>query len=154
MAGRAKGAYIKKEASQAAVAMFAMGKTPDEIAAELSVSSSTVRRWMKDPEISGEVNELIREKSKYRVARALQVIEKQLDHPNPWVAQSAARIMLERFGPVVLTDSNSDDNVIRIEGMPKLGIPDGTIGRESVDDDAEDQVVVDDDEIVIDATIN
>jgi hypothetical protein len=38
--------------------------------------------------------------------------------------------------------------------MPKLGIPDGTIGRESVDDDAEDQVVVDDDEIVIDATIN
>ena len=154
MAGRAKGSLIKKEATQAAVAMFAMGKTPDEIAAELSVSTSTVRRWMKDPEISGEVNEMIREKSKYRVARALQVIEKQLDHANPWVAQSAARIILERFGPVVLTDGNNDDNVIRIEGMPRLGIPDGTIGRESVDDDAEEQSANDDEEILIDATIS
>ena len=151
MAGRAKGSLIKKEAAQAAVALFAMGKSPDEIASELSVSTSTVRRWMKDPEISGEVNELIREKSKYRVARALQVIEEQLRHPNPWVAQSAARIILDRFGGAVL-EEGSNDNVIRIEGMPKLGVPDGTIGRETVDDEPVD--VSDEEEIEIDATIS
>lgn len=153
MAGRVKGDLIKKEAAKAAVAMFAMGKKPDEIAAELSVSPATVRRWMKDPEISGEVNEMLREKAKYRVARALQVIEEHLDHPNPWVQQSAARMMLERFGGMVLTEGG-DDNVIRIEGMPKLGVPDGTIGRESVDDEPDNQVKCEDDEIEIDATIS
>lgn len=148
--GRAKGTILKSDAAHAAMALLAVGKKPEEIAAEVGVTKTTVYKWMKNPELSAEANALIREKSQYRVARAYQVLEKQLDDPNPWVAQAAARLIIERLG-AALQDSESD-NVIRIEGMPRLGVPDGTIGKESVD--AVEEEAEESGEIEVDATIN
>lgn len=144
------GNIIKKNQAREVVALLAIGRNPEEISAELSISKSTVYKWMRNPDISRDVNEVIREKGKYRVARALHVLEKQLDHPNPWVAQAASRIILERFGAAL--EQGENDNVIRIEGMPNLGVPDGTIGRESVDAEEEEDIE-NSDEIEIDATI-
>ena len=53
---------------------------------------------------------------------AIDVIRKQLNNANGWLANKAANDLLNRFAPVVM--GTEDQSVtIRIEGMPELGTP-------------------------------
>ena len=61
-------------------------------------------------------------------AKALDVLVSQLDSSNPYVAQNSARFLMEKYEQAK-RDGEDKDMVIRIEGMPELGVPDGTIGQ-------------------------
>ena len=56
--------------------------------------------------------------------RALARIDQQIDDSNPWIAQGAAREVLQRYGPAIMGEDDQTVTV-KIEGMPEIGTPDG-----------------------------
>ena len=132
-----KGAVLRQGVMKDAVALFAKGYTAKRVAEECNVSPSTASRWMNNPEVKEAVAKAMHTKAMRRVCRAYQILEEQLDDPNPWVAQAAAKALIDKQSHIAFPEEGSDDNLVRIEGLPKLGVPDGTIGREDID--AEDE---------------
>ena len=53
---------------------------------------------------------------------AIDIIRKQLNHSNGWLANKAANDLLNRFAPVVMGE-DSKAITVKIEGMPELGTP-------------------------------
>ena len=53
---------------------------------------------------------------------AIDVIRKQLNNSNGWLANKAANDLLDRFAPVVM-GTEDQAITIKIEGMPELGVP-------------------------------
>lgn len=53
---------------------------------------------------------------------AMKKIMSQIDDPNGWLAQNAAREVLNRTSPIIF---GKEDNsvVVRFEGMPEIGVP-------------------------------
>lgn len=104
--------------------MLADGIGPRKVAEELGVVETTVHRWLKMPEVMACYRKCLERYAMGSYAKAARKIDKQIDDPNPWVAQGAAREALTRFGPVVM-GSEDKEIVVRVEGMPQLGVPDG-----------------------------
>lgn len=64
---------------------------------------------------------IITEWSVHHVGKALTTIAKQMDDPNPWMANKAANDVLTQSKAF----TGNDDNhvVVKVEGMPELGVP-------------------------------
>ena len=54
---------------------------------------------------------------------AMKKIMDQIDDPNGWLAQNAAREVLNRTSPVIF-GKEDDSIVVKFEGMPTIGTPD------------------------------
>jgi transcriptional regulator with XRE-family HTH domain len=105
-----------------AVTMLALGYTQAAIAERLGVDQTTVGAWSHDPKILEQVRKKTLERVIPAYSKALAVMERQLDSDLPWVQQGAARDILTRYHEIVTGRSNQEI-VIRLEGMPQLGIP-------------------------------
>lgn len=112
--------------------MVASGLGSAEISAEIGVTKKKATEWMRHAEVRAVVTTLLKNNAQTHVAKALKVTFDLLDDPNPWVRMSAARMIIEKQGAFLTAGDADAENVIRIEGLPNLGIPDGTIGAESV----------------------
>lgn len=83
-----------------------------------------INQWMKLPGFAECYRAIVREIAMPSYGRALARIDKQIDDANPWIAQGAAREVLQRYGPAIMGE---DDQTVavKIEGMPEIGTPDG-----------------------------
>ena len=111
-----------------AAALIGVGRSHAEVAKEVNVAESTLRRWLHDGAFKDEVRTEMHERLVQAGAKALDVLISQLDSSNPYVAQNSARFLMEKYEQAK-HDGEDKDMVIRIEGMPELGVPDGTIGQ-------------------------
>jgi transcriptional regulator with XRE-family HTH domain len=118
-----------------AVQMLALGYTQAAIAERLGVDQTTVGAWSHDPKILEQVRKKTLERVIPAYSKALAVMERQLDSDLPWVQQGAARDILTRYHEIVTGRSNQEI-VIRLEGMPTLGIPGGDNVADSAVDSA------------------
>jgi transcriptional regulator with XRE-family HTH domain len=130
---RASGLPISVKAE--AVQMLALGYTQGEVAERLGVDQTTVGAWAHDPKILEQVRKKTLERVIPAYSKALAVMERQLDSDLPWVQQGAARDILTRYHEIVTGRSNQEI-VIRLEGMPTLGIPGGDSIADSAGDSA------------------
>ena len=82
-----------------------------------------LREWIADPNCQAAYQAIIKEYAQSYLSASLHLLGKQLADPNPWIAQGAARDMLNRFSSMLGMNEEKQETVIRIEGMPQLGIP-------------------------------
>lgn len=109
-----------------AAALSANGLSTQQIADELGVNRSTVSRWFNREDMKAMRNAALTEVVAGMIPRAYAVLNAQLNHPNPWVAQGAARELIRLFN---LQQGASDTNVVVTFGsMPKPGAP-GSAGN-------------------------
>lgn len=89
---------------------------------EFKRKQKIVKKWTQAPGWVECYRAMVKEQIFPAYGRAVSKITEQIDNDNPWVAQGAAREVLNRFGPTVMGE---DDNqiVVRVEGMPTLGAP-------------------------------
>ncbi len=106
-----------------AAELIAGGEIIKDVAAIVGVSEGTVFRWMRDPECIEAYRKMLSVKGYDRYARAMKVLDKQMDGDNAWVAQGAAREVANRYHDAV-TGEASREVIIKVEGMPDLGMPD------------------------------
>lgn len=83
-----------------------------------------ITKWSRDPKCMECYRALIREKAMFGVAKANRVLEKTMDSGNEWAAMQASNSYLSRYGDMVMGE-DTRETVIRIEGMPTLGTPNG-----------------------------
>ena len=80
--------------------------------------------WMRLPGFAECYRAIVREIVMPSYGRALNRIDQQIDDANPWIAQGAAREVLQRYGPAIMGEDDQTVTV-KIEGMPEIGTPDG-----------------------------
>lgn len=81
-----------------------------------------VKKWTQHPGWVECYRAIVNEQVFPAYGRAVNKIAEQINNENPWVAQGAAREVLNRFSAAVMGDENKEV-VVRIEGMPELGAP-------------------------------
>lgn len=82
-----------------------------------------LKAWQNDAVFQSYYRDLIRSVMMPAYSRAVNRLNTQIDDPNQWIAQGAAREVITRFGPDIM--GQSDQTVtVKIEGMPDLGVPD------------------------------
>lgn len=118
---RMKEKKVKPEMLEAA-ALMAEGKSAREVAAKLGRSETTVRRWMHDEAVRSAYREAILRTATTACAKAVKVLERQLDGEDESLAQRAAKDMLDRFGGAVLKEDEREI-VVRVVNMPSIGMP-------------------------------
>ncbi len=64
-----------------------------------------------------------------RIGTAFKVLEKQMGSENEWVANKASNDILTRCTPAVFGDDEKQI-VVRVEGMPELGVPEADDAEE------------------------
>lgn len=82
-----------------------------------------LKKWQADEAFQKLHSAILKESVMPLVGRAVNRIGKQIDDPNPWVAQGAAREVLSRFGGGIMGEDDKSIT-IRVEGMPQIGTPD------------------------------
>lgn len=98
--------------------LFGVAETP----ADRAKQTKKLRAWKRTSEYQECYRAIVREMSTTMYGRALARIDSQIDHDNPWVAQNAAREILNRFGDSIM-GAEEKAVTIRIEGMPAIGSP-------------------------------
>jgi hypothetical protein len=66
---------------------------------------------------------MITEWTVHNVGRALNKLSEQIDHEKPWLANKAANDILQRVPKSLLADEDENTVVVKVEGMPTLGVP-------------------------------
>jgi len=86
-------------------------------------AEARVSQWCGEPEFQAYYRELVKREAIPRYSRAMSVFDRQLEDENPWVAQGAAREIVNQVKPMVLGEG-AQEIVVRVEGAPELGEPD------------------------------
>lgn len=109
-----------------AACMAAEGQTVADIAKHFGVHQTTVRAWLKNEEVQAEIIACIRADIAPTVAKAFNVVKKQLDSAaaKGFLAQNAAREVLGRYGAPILEEGNKELKVTFVNGTVPLGMPD------------------------------
>ena len=92
-----------------------------------------VHYWAKRPEFLEAFRELQQVHMMPRYSKAMQVFDRQLDDKNPWVAQGAAREVVNQLKGQLMGEQTQTINV-QVQGMPELGVPGEEIADESRDE--------------------
>lgn len=83
-----------------------------------------VEGWLQRPEAQDYYRKIIvNRNAPAAVGKALKVLTKQLDSENEWIANKAANDILNKYYDLVM-GTNSNEIVVRFEGMPEIGSPD------------------------------
>lgn len=104
------------------IVLILYGVTRDSNRAAYDKGCRTLRKWQALPGFADCYRAIVREIAMPSYGRALNRIDKQIDDPNPWIAQGAAREVLTRFGPAIMGEDDKSITV-KVEGMPVLGVP-------------------------------
>ena len=111
---------------QEAASLHALGLGKDKIAEKMGVNPSTITRWFKREDVKALSAAALADVVAGMIPKAYAVLQAQLDHSNPWVAQGAARELIRLWN---VQQGASDANVVVTFGaMPKPGAP-GTAGQ-------------------------
>lgn len=109
-----------------AAELSAKGLSTQQIADELNVNRSTVSRWFNREDMKSMRMAALGEVVAAMIPRAYAVLNAQLTHSNPWVAQGAARELIRLYN---VQQGAADANVAVIfNSMPKPGAP-GSAGQ-------------------------
>ena len=83
-----------------------------------------IEKWLQKPDAQEYYRRLIVNRhAPAAVGKALKVLTKQLDSDNEWIANKAANDILNKYYDLVM-GTNSNEIVVRFEGMPEIGSPD------------------------------
>lgn len=93
------------------------------VAERLGVSSDTLFGWYSREPAVEKYRQALRVAAMSRNARALKVLEEQLDSDNQWLAQNAAEKLTRLCGPVATGTDENQGITVRIEGVASLGMP-------------------------------
>lgn len=96
----------------------------------LNKARRTLRKWMQDPRFQEVYKAIIMETVLPAYGKAIETLSTQTQSTNEWLANKASNDVLTRFGDMVM-GRESQEVVVRIDGMPALGTPD------SYDDDTD-----------------
>lgn len=111
---------------QEAASLAALGLGRDAIAEKVGVNPSTITRWFKRDDVKALRTAALADVVAGMIPKAYAVLEGQLTHSNPWVAQGAARELIRLWN---LQQGASDANVVVTFGnMPRPGAP-GSAGQ-------------------------
>ena len=91
----------------------------------VGVTKDTVCAWMRDPEVKAEYMRCVRDLVSPAVAKSVQTLVNQTKAKNQWLAQGAAREILNRFGAAVLGEEERAVTIRFEQGqsMPDVGVP-------------------------------
>lgn len=104
-----------------AASLHALGLGKDKIAEKMGVNPSTITRWFKREDVKALAAAALADVVAGMIPKAYAVLQSQLDHSNPWVAQGAARELIRLYNA---QQGASDANVVVTFGaMPKPGAP-------------------------------
>ncbi len=113
--------------------MMFRGLTDDEIIKELWADRTTdkqitaakqkLRRLRRDEKFQEYYRTLVTEWSIRHVGRAYDRLAAQIDSNQPWLANKAANDVIQH-SKQMLTGMDDGTMVIKVEGMPELGVPD------------------------------
>lgn len=109
------------EKMKAAAKLGGEGKSYAEIAETLNIGKSTLSKWFKRTDMkelrSASMGEYVG-----RIApRAYRTLEAQLDSPNPWVAQGAAREIIRLFNQI--NGAGDQSVIVSFAALPSVGAP-------------------------------
>lgn len=96
-------------------------KSPENVR-KCKTAREKISNWMRSPKCQECYRAIIRESAMFGVGKANNVLIKTMDSENEWAAMQAAQGYLARYGDAVMGEE-SNETVIRIEGMPTLGTP-------------------------------
>lgn len=101
------------------------GSEPDP--AKVKKAVEVLHKWQRDPKVQECWRHLLVESVRPDIVRALKRIARQIDDENGWLANKAANDLLTRFASQIIGE-DENTTVIRVEGLPELGIPGGDNG--------------------------
>jgi hypothetical protein len=101
------------------------GSEPDP--AKVKKAVDVLHKWQRDPKVQECWRRLLVESVRPDIVRALKRIARQIDDENGWLANKAANDLLTRFASQIIGE-DENTTVIRVEGLPELGIPGGDNG--------------------------
>ncbi len=109
-----------------AAALVALGKTEEEIAEDVGLSSRTIRRLKSDnalfkQEVQDFVVKSVSADLLVLAPKAVKVLANQLESSDRWIQHRAAVEILNRTAPVLEVHKN--EITVKFEGMPELGAP-------------------------------
>lgn len=111
---------------QEAASLHALGLGKDKIAEKMGVNPSTITRWFKREDVKALSAAALSDVVAGMIPKAYAVLQAQLDHSNPWVAQGAARELIRLYN---VQQGAADANVaVVFNAMPRPGAP-GTAGQ-------------------------
>ena len=113
---------LPKKAAEAA-SLLATGMTYKQIAEQLDVKPQQVSKWAQREDFKQLYRQILEGAGLRQYARAINVLETQMESKNDWLAQNAARDLANRFEKAVAGIENNRITVT-LAGMPELGTPD------------------------------
>ena len=93
-------------------------ETPKQMASKRSV----LRKLRRDEKFQEYYRSLVSEWSIHHVGRAYAKLAEQIDCDQPWLANKAANDVIQQ-SKQMLTGMDDGTVVVKIEGMPELGVP-------------------------------
>lgn len=108
---------------RSAAIMAAGGASADTIAAQLGAPVSRVKGWLRRDDVIALINDAVAQAAQLAAPYAQQVLIRQLDDGNPWVAQSAAREVLRQAQMAASTAAATV--TVQFGAMPAPGLPSG-----------------------------
>lgn len=112
--------------------MMFQGKNDDYIVGEIwpelvekdkvNAGKQRLQRLRKDEKFLEYYKSLMTEWKVHNVGKAMTRLAAQIDDPNGWLANKAANDVLNQCKDLTGNDENTV--VVKVEGMPELGVPD------------------------------
>ena len=109
-----------------AARLFAEGKGPKEVAAELGCAVSSVYRWLDDEDVMTEYRRCMRKAQVQAVAKAQRVLVQQMDSDagNGFLAYNAAALVTNKYADKIMGEDKQEITIHIAGGMPDIGMPD------------------------------
>jgi transposase-like protein len=99
------------------------GMSYKRISETLGVPTTTIYQWISGEEVVERYRQALQVSAMSRHARALKVLEDQLDDENGWLSQGAAEKLTRLCGPMAMGGGDDKGITVRIEGLTTLGMP-------------------------------
>lgn len=116
------------------LAVFGVRRTEENKNREYRSACRKMQKAKSQPGYAEMYKEIVHEAAFAQHGYAMRKIIEQIDDENGWLAQNAAREVLNRTTPIIF-GKEADSITVRIEGMPEIGTPDSE--EESVEDTEE-----------------
>jgi hypothetical protein len=96
---------------------------PDkETKGQIDAAKKRLRNLRKDEKFQEYYRTLVQEWSIHHVGRAFNKLAEQIDSNQPWLANKAANDVLQHSKQMI-TGMDDGTVVVKVEGMPELGVP-------------------------------
>ena len=82
-----------------------------------------VKRLTESKKFEEYYKSLIKEWTIHNVGKALNKLSEQIDSNQPWLANKASNDILQRAPKTLIGDDSENTVVVKVEGMPELGVP-------------------------------